>query len=72
MLRGTIKMVVLNRGFGFIVPEEGGKDIFFHFTALKNVKMEELVEGDEVYYEVESRPKGQQAVVVEKLKAFKE
>lgn len=59
------KIVRLNdRGFGFISPGEGEKDIFFHASALQGVDFNDLQEGDDVTYEVTEGPKGLSATNV--------
>ncbi len=63
---GSIKRIVSNRGFGFIVPESGGEDVFFHFSTLEGVNFEALGEGDQVEYEAERGDKGPKATVVRK------
>jgi CspA family cold shock protein len=55
LANGTIKKLVSDRGFGFIVPEGGaqdGKDIFFHRTDVQGTQYEQLHEGDQVTYDV--------------------
>lgn len=56
-----------DRGFGFIKREGMEKDLFFHSNELKNVKFEELREGDKVSFEVAEGPKGPNAVNVNKI-----
>jgi len=59
MAEGTIKRV-MDKGFGFI--EDGtGKDMFFHSSALEDVRFEELREGQQVSYNVGQGPKGPRA-----------
>jgi CspA family cold shock protein len=64
-MKGVIKKT-MDKGFGFIAPEEGGKDIFFHTNSLVNVQFNELREGDAVTFEVEDTPKGKNAVNVQR------
>lgn len=66
MSKGSIKKIVSDRGFGFIIPESGGKDVFFHVSTLEGVKIEDLGEGDQVEYETEIGNKGPKATVVRK------
>ena len=54
MNNGTVKFFNSTKGFGFITPDEGDKDIFVHVTGL----IDEINEGDKVSYEVEDGPKG--------------
>ena len=62
MQEGTVKFFNEAKGFGFITPDEGGKDVFVHKTGTR----EALWEGDSVSYEVEESPKGLNAVNVQK------
>jgi len=57
MAQGTIKTIT-DRGFGFIRPDEGQDDIFFHGTALSGVSFEQLRQGDRVTYTAEADPRG--------------
>ena len=66
MPEGSIKKIVSDRGFGFIIPEEGGDDVFFHVSVLEGVKIEALGEGDQMEYEMEIGDKGPKATVVKK------
>lgn len=61
MNNGTVKFFNESKGFGFITPEDGGKDVFVHVNALKGVS---LNEGDKVSYDVEEGQKGLNAVNV--------
>ena len=61
---GTVKFFNHSRGFGFITPDDGGKDVFLHITALQNAGLPALDEGTKVTFETEPdrRGKGPQAV----------
>jgi len=63
MNKGTIARLT-DRGFGFITQEGANKDLFFHSNELKNVRYNELREGDEVTFEVADGPKGPNAINV--------
>ena len=54
MVDGTVKWFNATKGFGFIEPEDGGKDLFVHISALETAGVESLNEGDEVTFEVVS------------------
>jgi cold shock protein len=59
--QGKVKFFDENRGFGFITPDEGGKDVFVHITAVKDSYYDKLEEGDVVEYEVVDGHKGKMA-----------
>jgi len=61
MATGTVKWFNESKGYGFIVPAEGGDDIFVHCSAIEGEGDNKLLEGQTVNYEVETGPKGQQA-----------
>jgi CspA family cold shock protein len=61
MATGTVKWFNNEKGFGFIATEEGGKDVFCHFSAIQGDGYRSLNEGDEVEFEVEQGAKGPQA-----------
>lgn len=64
-MKGKIARLVMDRGFGFITPEEGGgKDLFFHARSLPAGVFDSLKEGDVVTYDVEEGDKGPAAVNV--------
>jgi CspA family cold shock protein len=59
---GTIKKIIKDKGFGFIVSDEGGDEVFFHRSRLApKVYFEDLREGDEVEFQVQKGEKGPQA-----------
>jgi len=60
MSNGTVKFFNDSKGFGFITPEEGDRDVFVHANGL----VDEINEGDKVSYDVEEGPKGLNAVNV--------
>ncbi|QPC44344.1 cold-shock protein [Kaustia mangrovi] len=64
---GTVKFFNTQRGFGFITPDEGGKDIFVHITALERSGLPALDDGTKVTFMVEEdrRGRGPQAVNIE-------
>jgi CspA family cold shock protein len=60
MSSGTVKFFNQSKGFGFITPDDGSKDVFVHANALND----EINEGDKVEYEVAESPKGLNATNV--------
>jgi CspA family cold shock protein len=54
MTTGTVKFFNTTKGFGFISPEDGGKDAFVHVTALERAGISSLAEGQKVSYDLES------------------
>ena len=64
MTTGTVKWFNESKGFGFISPEEGGKDVFVHFSAIQADGFKVLTEGQSVTFDVEDGPKGPQATNV--------
>ncbi len=57
-LNGTVKFFNHSKGYGFIAPDDGGKDVFVHITALERSGVPALDEGDKVTFEVEDDPRG--------------
>ena len=62
MAIGTVKWFNNVKGFGFIQPSEGGKDVFVHISAVERAGMSTLVEGQKLSFEVQSA-RGRQAAV---------
>jgi CspA family cold shock protein len=54
MKTGTVKFYNSQRGFGFIAPDDGSKDVFVHATAVEAAGMRGLVEGQKITFDVES------------------
>ena len=52
MARGTVKWFNTRKGFGFIQPEEGGRDVFVHISAVERAGLSSLNEGQQVKYEI--------------------
>ena len=66
-ITGTVKWFNGSKGYGFITREDGGKDVFVHFTAVQGDGFRNLDEGQRVEFEVTEGPKGPQAANVVKL-----
>jgi len=66
MVRGKVKWFSNQKGYGFITPEEG-KDVFVHYSAVQGDGYKTLEEGDEVEFEIENGPKGEQAAKVTRV-----
>ena len=64
MATGTVKWFNKSKGFGFIVPDEGEKDVFVHITAVLASGLQELNEGQKVSYQSIEEPKGLKAVEI--------
>ncbi len=62
MTTGTVKFFSTDRGFGFITPEDGGKDVFVHITEIERAGMTSLTVGQKVSFEVQQDTRGPKAV----------
>lgn len=63
MPQGTVKWFNPTKGYGFIAPETGGKDVFVHISAVQKAGLRSLSEGQRVSFEVEQQQNGRTAAV---------
>ncbi len=56
--QGTVKFFNADKGYGFITPDDGGRDIFVHITALEQAGLRSLSEGQRITFEIEPDKKG--------------
>lgn len=61
-MKGTVKWFNPTKGFGFIHPDEGDKDVFVHQSALTKAGMRDLQEGQRISFETQKTPKGDSAI----------
>jgi CspA family cold shock protein len=61
MATGTVKWFNDSKGFGFITPQDGSKDLFVHFSAIQGQGFKTLTEGQRVSFDITTGPKGLQA-----------
>ena len=61
MPTGTVKWFNVTKGYGFIEPDEGGKDVFVHITAVQRSGMEGLNEGQKITFDLEEGRNGRMA-----------
>ena len=66
MALGTVKWFNDSKGFGFITPDDGGDDLFAHFSAIVEAGYKSLKEGQRVSFEVTEGAKGKQASNIQK------
>jgi len=65
MATGTVKWFNDAKGYGFITPDDGGEDLFAHFSAIQMNGFKTLKEGQKVSFEVTQGPKGKQAANIQ-------
>lgn len=64
MRTGTVKWFNESKGYGFVAPQDGGEDVFVHYSSIQGSGFKTLIEGQQVDFDVERGPKGLQAVNV--------
>ena len=67
MAQGTVKWFNDQKGYGFITPDGGKKDVFVHYSAVQGDGFKTLKEGELVQFEITTGPKGEQASGVRRL-----
>jgi cold shock protein len=67
MARGTVKWFSQEKGYGFITPDDGGEDVFVHFSGIEGTGFRTLEEGERVSYEPRRGKKGEEAAKVRKV-----
>jgi len=67
MATGTVKWFNDAKGYGFITPDGGGKDLFAHFSAIQGSGFKSLKDGQKVSFDVTAGPKGEQATNIKPM-----
>jgi CspA family cold shock protein len=67
VITGTVKWFNDSKGFGFITPQDGSKDVFVHHSSIQGNGFKSLAEGQQVQFEVEQGQKGPSAVKVQTI-----
>jgi len=63
MPNGTVKWFNPTKGYGFVAPDTGGKDVFVHISAVQKAGLRTLNEGQKLNFEIEQQPNGRAAAV---------
>jgi CspA family cold shock protein len=63
MPTGTIKWFNTTKGYGFVAPDSGGKDVFVHISAVQKAGLRTLNEGQKIMFDIETQPNGRTAAV---------
>lgn len=63
MPQGTVKWFNPTKGYGFVAPDTGGKDVFVHISAVQKAGMRTLNEGQKLNFDIEQQPNGRAAAV---------
>ena len=63
MPKGTVKWFNPTKGYGFVAPETGGKDVFVHISAVQKAGLRTLAEGQVIRFEIAAQPNGRAAAV---------
>ena len=63
MITGTVKFFNSTKGFGFIAPDDGGKDTFVHISAVERAGLSSLAEGQKVTYDLEKGRDGRESAI---------
>jgi CspA family cold shock protein len=63
MAKGTVKWFSGQKGYGFIQPEDGSRDVFVHISAVERAGMTNLTEGQQLTYDIEAGQKGKSSAV---------
>ncbi|GAB4032710.1 MAG: cold shock domain-containing protein [Elusimicrobia bacterium] len=72
MAKGKVKWFNDKKGYGFIIPEDGSKELFVHHTSIQGEGFKTLKENQEVEFDIENSDKGPKAVNVKKMEAPKQ
>ena len=67
MAKGTVKWFSDQKGYGFVTPDDGSKDVFVHYSAIQGDGFKSLKEGQAIEFEITQGPKGPQASNVNRV-----